>query len=185
MGINPPRQKQNSPPLSPQFLITTLKEITSRFEFRITFLCLAWFLLSRAKTEQQFFPPFLVFCIALLQFRLSGYSPRTKIPSLVGNLGVIWYVFWIAVSLFVGLYGGLVIQLSSEDYLLVMAAKEYVLLRELIHYLFGVDYFPLLYIWLGTFFVALFDWSFMLSTEEKHATAEIQNHARNKKKKSQ
>lgn len=183
MGITPPRQKQNSPP--PTILIRKLKEVTSRSEFRITFLCLAWFVLSRAKTEQQFFPPFLVFCIALLQFRLSGYHPRTKIPSFVGNLGTIWYVFWIAVSLFAGLYGGFVIQLSTEDFPLVMATQEYILLRELIYYLFGVDHFPLLYVWLGTFFIALFDWSFMLSMEEKHATAEIRNRPQQKKKKFQ
>lgn len=184
MDIERPRQNNFARQNRIIFLLPKLRELTSRPEFRIVFLCLAWFVLSRAKTHQQFFPSFLVLCIALLQFRLSGYARRTRIPSWIGNLGVIWYVFWIAVSLFSGLYGGLCIELSLEEIPVVMATTEYILLRQLIYYIFDADYFPLLYIWLSTFCVALFDWSFMLSPEEKNATSEIRkNRVRAKKKK--
>ena len=184
MDIDRPRHNQVTEQHRVTFLLPKLREITLRPEFRIVFLCLAWFVLSRAKNEQQFFPSFLVFCIALLQFRLSGYARRTKIPPWIGNIGVIWYVFWIAVSLFAGLYGGLSIGLSPENTPIVMSTTEYLMLRQLIHYIFGADSFPLLYIWLTTFLVALFDWSFMLSPEEKSATSEIKkNRVRSKKKK--
>lgn len=184
MDIERPRQNYAPPQNRGKFILLKLKEIMLRPEFRIVFLCLAWFVLSRAKTEQQFFPSFLLLCIALLQFRLSGYGPKTKIPAIVGNIGVIWYVFWIATSLFAGLYDGVVIVLSPENNLLLMVSSEFLLLRQLISYLCGAPYFPLLYVWLGTLFVALFDWSFMLSAEEKDATAEIRkNRLRQKRKK--
>lgn len=183
MDIERPHQNEFSRRDRVTYLLPKLREVTLRPEFRIVFLCLAWFVLGRAKTEQQFFPSFLVFCIALLQFRLSGYARRTRIPLWIGNLSIIWYIFWIAVSLFAGLYGGLYIELSLESTPVVMAATEYILLRQLIYYIFGAEYFPLLYIWLGTFCIALFDWSFMLSPEEKNATSEIKkNRVRSKKK---
>lgn len=165
-------------------LLPKLKEIMSRPEFRIVFLCLAWFVLSRAKTEQQFFPSFLVFCVALLQFRLSGYAARTRIPSFIGNIGIMWYILGVAISLFSSLYNGLIIEIYPEDNPVVMGTAEYILLRQLIQYIFGADYFPLMYLWLGTLFVAFFDWSFILSPEEKYSTGEIkEHHARQKKKK--
>lgn len=179
-----PRQNHDTPQKRVKFLLPKLKEIMLRPEFRIVFLFLAWFVLSRAKTEQQFFPPFLVFCVTLLQFRLSGYAPRTRIPSWIGNIGVIWYAFWIAVSLFAGLYGGLIIKIYPEDNPVVMASAECILLRQLIQYIFGADYFSLIYIWLGTLLIAIFDWSFMLSPEEQYATSEIKkNQVKQKNKK--
>lgn|GEM_PF-2822218 len=184
MDIDRPRQNHGSLENRLRFLLPKLKTVFLLPEFRVVFLCLAWFVLGRAKTEQQFFPPFLVFCIALLQFRLTGYDPKTKIPPWVGNIGVIWYVFWIAVSLFVGLYGGLQIELYPEDNLVVTASADFVLLKQLINYIFGADYFPLMYIWLATLFVALFDWSFILSPEERNATSDIKkSQVRQKRKK--
>ena len=183
MDIERPRENGYSRQKSITFFLPKLREVTLRPEFRIVFLCLAWFVLSRAKTEQQFFPSFLVFCIALLQFRLSGYARLIKIPPWIGNIGVIWYIFWIAVSLFTGLYGGLYIKLSPEDTPVVSASADYILLRQLIHYIFGTEDFPLLYIWLATFCIALFDWSFILSPEEKKATSQIRkNRVRSRKK---
>jgi len=184
VDINRPRQNQITFHNRIHFFFLKSKQLLLRLEFRIVFLSLAWFVLSRAKTEQQFFPPFLAFCIALLQFRLAGYAPRTRIPLWVGNIGIICYVFGIAISLFAGLYGGLYVEIHAEDTPVVMASAEFILLRQLIHSIFGADCFPLLYIWLGTLFIALFDWSLMLSPEEKYATKEIKkNRIRQKKKK--
>lgn len=183
MDIDRPRQNHDTSQGRIKFLLPKLKAVMLRPEFRIVFLCLAWFVLSRAKTGQQFFSPFLIFCVAQLQFRLSSSALWTRVPSWVRNIGVLWYVFWIAVSLFAGLYGGLIIELYPDDNPVVMASAECILLRQLIQYLFGVDYFPLMYIWLGTLFVALFDWSFMLSPEEECVASEIKkNRVRNKKK---
>lgn len=177
MDIDRPQQNRIN------FLLPKLKEVLLRPEFRIIFLCLAWFVLSRATTEQQFFPSFLVFCIALLQFRLSSLKGHTKIPAIIENFGVIWYVFGIALSLFAGLYNGFTIELLPDDQLVLIPAAEYFLLKQLLHFLFAADYFPLLYIWLSTFCVALFDWSFLLSPEEEDNTSELKKKRLRQKKK--
>jgi hypothetical protein len=154
---------------------TICKQAILHPAFRVVMAILGWLTLTRAVgSVHQFFPSFLIWCIALLQFRLS-LEIKSKVPFWIKNLGIILYAFGIAISLFALIFDGLVLGYQPNGDPCISVTPEYPLLEQFVQLLFGTNSCQLVYLWLGTFLVTIFDWCIFLTPKEESIVRKRQN----------